>query len=170
MLEVFNRYGGGGMETERERPEIESICVPRYYFLLLFIKAWLPRLQFSLTLPQTRDVGWKCQHSDPFSLDWTTTPGNCNSVRVYPLPQHGIHARARWAAVCMVWFYRGSEFCLQLIFSASLPLCVTFLQLKSFLSHKMVSSEVHLLHTKQVPKMDITIEVNRHGWLGRIGS
>ena len=52
--------------------------------------------------------------------------------------------------------------------SASLPLGMTFLQLKLFLSHKMVSSEIHLLHTKQVPRMDITFKVNEQDGLAEL--
>ena len=105
---------------------------------------------------------WKYRDSGPFSFDRTTTPRTCDRVKAHPLPRHRIHARARWAALCTVWFRRSSEWCQQLILSASLPLGMTFLQLKLFLSHKMASSEIHVLPTKQVPRMDITFKVNEH--------
>ena len=159
-------------EREREGTKIESICVLRYCFLFLFVKSWvkswIPHPQFSLILPQSWDMWRKYQHSGPFSFDRTTIPGTYDRVKAYPLPRHRIQARARWAALCTVWFCRSSECCQQLILSASLPLGMTFLQLKLFLSHKMVSSEIHLLHTKQVPRMDITFKVNEQDGLAEL--
>lgn len=141
-LEVFHRFE----RKEREGNEIESICVPRYGFLFLFLKSWVkswrPHPQFSLTLPQAWDMWRKYQHSDPLSFDRTTIPGPYDRIKAYPLPWHRIHTRARCAAFCTVWFRRSSGCCQQLISSASLPIGMTFLQLKLFLLHKMVSSEI----------------------------
>ena len=61
-----------------------------------------------------------------------------------------------------------SECFQKLILSASLPLGMTFLQLKLFLSHKMIFSKIHLLHTKQVPRMDIMFKVNEQDGLAEL--
>lgn len=123
-LQVFNRYG------ERERNEIESIWAPKYCFLLFFIKGWLPSLQFSLTLCrlETWSESVSTQALPPFP--WVNKPPSQEIITEYILSHRLNPCLGKWAVFCMVWFYRSPEFWQQLIFSASLPLCMKSLQIK----------------------------------------